>query len=885
MNQPRAVGPFELLERLGAGGMGEVFRARDTRLNRFVAIKFLPEAASDTARERFQREAQAIAALNHAHICSLYEIGEQEGRPYLVLELLEGETLKQRLRHGAVAPEQTIEWGLEIAEALDAAHRKGVLHRDLKPDNLWITSDGHVKVLDFGLARLDSDGAAPDDKTLTSPGMTLGTIPYMSPEQARGEALDARSDLFSFGSVLYEMASGRPAFPAASAAEVTAAILKEQPPRISSVRPDTPPMLEQVTSRCLEKDPGLRYQSAADLRAELKRLKRESSSAASVAAVVPAPPRRGWVWTAAALVIVAVAAWGYWRWRGNAATPAATHTLALRQLTFTGLVRDAAISPDGKFLAYVNAGAKGASLHLLSVINGSDTEIRPPAPGCCSSPEFTPDGSSIYFLENRVLEAMPILGGAVRTIASDLCSSASFSPDGSQFAYIARAIPGDMLMVAYSDGSGAHMLNSPAPNGYSADNCWGGGSAPAAPAWSPDGNWIAAVRFGPNEPGSLVLVNAHNGKAARLGPQLEPPPSSLAWLPDSSGVLFTARLAPATTPQVYEMTQPGGKLVPITHDVQGYARVSVAAQAGGEVAMIHSNPQYSVWTQAKPGGPFQPLPGGGSSVDGGFGLTWTPQGDLLSVRAPGGRPQFWIEGGSTPPHQLVVADLPSLVYSPLVAPNGQIVFGDDSDNLYRMNADGSGLTKLMPGINASIPALVQNGTVVAFILESPSTAKVYSQTLAVVPLAGGQPRQISTVGIYTDFVLGMPGGESVLGYADMSADHSVGTVAEFFLKGGAPKIYHPRPYRSIPAVTNASGPFLLTPDAKILTTIGTVGGVSNIWAMPLDGAAFYPMTHFTDLAIANYAFAPDGRLAISRGADNSDVVIATGLTGAGKPKP
>ncbi|HET9783321.1 MAG TPA: serine/threonine-protein kinase, partial [Terriglobales bacterium] len=184
MNPPRAVGPFELLEPLGAGGMGEVFKARDSRLNRFVAIKFLPEAASDTARERFQREAQAIAALNHAHICTLYEVGEHDGQPYLVLELLEGETLKQRLRRGAIPPEQTIEWGLETAEALDAAHRKGVLHRDLKPDNLWITSDGHIKVLDFGLARLEGDGAAPDDKTLTSPGMTLGTIPYMSPEQA-----------------------------------------------------------------------------------------------------------------------------------------------------------------------------------------------------------------------------------------------------------------------------------------------------------------------------------------------------------------------------------------------------------------------------------------------------------------------------------------------------------------------------------------------------------------------------------------------------------------------------------------------------------------------------------------------------------------------------
>jgi hypothetical protein len=289
--------------------------------------------------------------------------------------------------------------------------------------------------------------------------------------------------------------------------------------------------------------------------------------------------------------------------------------------------------------------------------------------------------------------------------------------------------------------------------------------------------------------------------------------------------------------------------------------------------------------QAKPGGPFQQLPGGGSSEDGGFGLTWTPQGEILSVRAPGNRPQFWLEGGNAPARQLVVANLPPIVYSPLAAANGQIVFGDGNDTLYRMNADGSGFTKLMPDTNAVIPALVQNGTAVAFILESPKNARTYSQTLAVVPLAGGEPRQISTTQVYTDFVLGMPGGESVLGYADIGADHSVGTVAEFSLKGGAPKIYHPRPYRSIPAVTNASGPFVLTPDAKLLTTVGTNGGVSNIWAMPMDGAAFYPMTHFTDMVIASYAFAPDGRLAISRGSDNSDVVIATGMAGTGKNKP
>ncbi|HET9783608.1 MAG TPA: serine/threonine-protein kinase, partial [Terriglobales bacterium] len=217
MSTHRQIGPFELLDPLGAGGMGEVFKARDTRLNRFVAIKFLPEAASDIARERFQREAQAIGSLNHPHICTLHEVGDDHGRPFLVLELLEGETLFHRLQRGPVPMPQLAQWGAEIADALQAAHAKGILHRDLKPANIFITPRGSVKVLDFGLAQfaqaaaagadtMTSPGAAP----LTAPGTTMGTWAYMSPEQARGEPTDARSDIFSCGVVLYEMAGGQP---------------------------------------------------------------------------------------------------------------------------------------------------------------------------------------------------------------------------------------------------------------------------------------------------------------------------------------------------------------------------------------------------------------------------------------------------------------------------------------------------------------------------------------------------------------------------------------------------------------------------------------------------------------------------------------------------
>ncbi|HET9784959.1 MAG TPA: protein kinase, partial [Terriglobales bacterium] len=597
MTTPRQVGPFELLDALGAGGMGEVFKARDTRLNRFVAIKFLPEMAGDLARERFQREAQAIAALNHPHICTLHEIGDDHGRPYLVLELLEGETLRARLRRGAIPMEQLTDWGSQIADALDAAHRKGVLHRDLKPDNIWVGPGGHLKVLDFGLARLDTpETAAPEDKTLTSPGMTLGTIPYMSPEQARGEALDARSDLFSFGTVFYEMATGRPAFPAKSAIEVMAAILKDNPPLARSVRPDLPPRLEEVASRCLEKDPSLRYQSAADLSSELKRLR--LSSAEHPAHPAAAKPRR-LLWPVVAAVLVAAAGLAWWKLRP--APVAAPVRLQFRQLTFTGQVLDAVLSPDGKFLAQVLAGAQGTSLHLFSIANGSDVQIVPPGDGCCQSPSFSTDSNSVYFLRNRVLQAVPVLGGEIRTIAAAACSGAGFSPDGSHIAYVISTLPNTTLVVARADGTAARSLYATDGDSGFISSCYGGvGMITHAPAWSPDGSIIAAAEGTNTQQGHIMLVSTATGKARALPANSNFNATDVSWLPDGRSLVFTASMPVSAPPELWRANTGDGQLTQLTSDLQGYSSASLARD--GELTLVHSAPQYSLWTQARPGG-------------------------------------------------------------------------------------------------------------------------------------------------------------------------------------------------------------------------------------------------------------------------------------------
>ena len=427
----RRLGPYEILSAIGAGGMGEVYKARDTRLDRTVAIKVLPTHLADRAelRERFEREAKTIASLNHPHICTLFDTGHQDDVDFLVMEYIEGETLAQRLQRGALPIQQVLQFAIEIADALDKAHRKGITHRDLKPGNIMLTKSG-TKLLDFGLAKLKQEVAPANvqlsqlptaNEPLTAQGMIVGTLQYVAPEQLEGKEVDARTDIFAFGAVVYEMATGKRAFEGKSQASVISAIMSSEPPVISSLQPMTPPALDRVVKRCLAKEPEKRWQTASDLCEELKWIAERSSQTGLQAPVVSRtrPSLRWWIaGIAAALVLVALGGWTASRFRQP---PADAGVLRLPinppegGAFFFGNARGGvALSPDGKTAAFI-ATVNGEMALWVRPLDGTDARMLPGTDGAFY-PFWSPDSKSIGFFTTSQLHRIDLTGGTPFTI-------------------------------------------------------------------------------------------------------------------------------------------------------------------------------------------------------------------------------------------------------------------------------------------------------------------------------------------------------------------------------------------------------------------------------------------------------------------------------------
>ena len=555
------LGPYEIVSPLGAGGMGEVYRARDSRLKREVALKVLPHAVSlDADRlRRFEQEALATAALNHPNILAVFDIGTNDGSPYVVSELLEGETLRERLRGGSIAARKVLDYALQIARGLAAAHEKGIIHRDLKPENLFLTKDGRVKILDFGLAKLTQ--ADPGDHSslptmthATEAGVVLGTAGYMSPEQVRGVAVDARSDIFSFGAILYEMLSGKRAFHGDTAADTMSAILKEDPPDLNETNRNVSPALERMVQHCLEKNPEARFHSASDIAFDLEHLTGISSTTAKMAPV-PGVRRHSWLLAGLAgglVIALAMLALGWWLGRGSGHAPQAEY----KQITFrTGSIGNARFTPDGSIVysasweggedqLYMSRtddpgsrelGIKDAE--LLSISKGGELAIR-------LNTEYRGG-----YARSGTLARVPLSGGTPREVLDNV-GDADFSADGNSLAIIRYVPENNHWRLEYPIGK--VLLDS--INWMS------------HPKISPDGKWIAFADHenpGGDDEGSLAVVGADGKGQERKLSSGWTSLQGILWSPAGDEIWFTCtNTGQASNPRAVTLS---GKLRTITN--------------------------------------------------------------------------------------------------------------------------------------------------------------------------------------------------------------------------------------------------------------------------------------------------------------------------------
>ncbi|MGH9801200.1 MAG: protein kinase domain-containing protein, partial [Blastocatellia bacterium] len=677
--------------------------ALDSRLNRKVALKILPALYTNDAERvrRFEKEAKAASALNHPNIITIHEVGEAATDSgdsgiahFIATEYIEGQTLRKKMRRARLSIAEAIEITIQIAAALEAAHNAGILHRDIKPENIMLRPDGYVKVLDFGLAKLTERGGAADAQPLpmeneTDPGLVLGTATYMSPEQARAQRLDARSDLFSLGIVFYEMIAGCSPFQDQTASDVMAAILQREAQPLSHYSSEVTFDLDGIAKKLLAKDRDARFQTAKELQIALKnfrqrgglpqanrRTKAEGSRATydikfdlenlntqvglevqdtgqlpaanhTSAAVILSELRKhkGGVIAGLLFLILAIAAIGFGiaRWFGSESSEPAFKNAKFTRLVTSGRPVDAVVSPDGKYVAYISDDGVKRSLWVRQVTPASNAiQIAPASDLRFRSPTFSRDGNNIFFVQRRSdsptgdLFRVPTLSGAARKILSGVSSPVALSPDDKQIAFVREMADSSALLVANSDGTNERELRRrKLPDSFSIEG----------PDWSPDGQTIACTvaNFDEGVNQNIVTVQASGGSEKVLLDQSWPSIGRVVWTEDGKGILTSAREPGglgAAGRQVWFVSYPNGKATRVTNDLNDYRGVTISAD-GRAIAAVQINQISNLWLAQADGGNARQITSGSGSNDGVQGLAWTHDGKIVYSSNASGKPDLW----------------------------------------------------------------------------------------------------------------------------------------------------------------------------------------------------------------------------------------------------
>jgi eukaryotic-like serine/threonine-protein kinase len=917
--------------------MGEVYLALDTQLDRPVALKILPaEIARDQQRlHRFLQESRAAAALSHPNIAHIYEIGEAEGAHFIAMEYVEGTPLDKKIGGRPLHIAEILDIAVQIADALDEAHAKGIVHRDIKSSNIMITSRGRVKVLDFGLAKLATPAGVTDrtsdselaTRVKTSPGVVMGTVNFMSPEQALGREVDQRSDIFSFGVVLYEMATGRLPFAGDTVTETIDRIAHSQPEAIARLNYDVPAELEVIVKKALRKDREERYQTIHDALVDLKELRRELDISAGIERSLPPSSRSGQVATeifdsspssrsgivaptsttavptahptssaeyiasglkrnkkafvlitvavivigAAVLTLAVVALWKYntKRIAELERRPGAPSAIKITRLTSTGKAIEAAVSPDGKWVVYAVKEGNQRSLHVRQIATTSDVQIVAPAVMRMGRQTFSADGNYLFYnafdqnSESGILYQVPSLGGIPRKILTDIISPITLSPDGKRIAFIRNN-----ESVSGEDQLMVANIDGSAEQklaGRRVDKWFNSGGC----GWSPDAKVIACP--GGSYTGGfhtcVIIIDAASGAQTEFTQEDFSDMGRVSWLSDGSGIVVNAAAKDSQLSQLWLIGYPNGDARRISSDLNDYSGTSLTADSKTLVT-VQNDPTANIWIApiTNPETARQITTG---KLDGTRGLAFAPDGRIVYTVNTQGTNDIWIMNADGNNQRPLVTD-PTEDEMPTVTPDGRyVVFTSERSgfpSVWRMDLDGANLKQLTSGGQEDYTQDVSpDGRWVLF-----DSWRSGRRTPWKVSIDGGEPTQV--IDKFTSSPRFSPDGKWIASYFQ---DEQAGSPWRIMI---AP-VDGKGPVKVIDLVAAAdqiaiAGGVVWSPDGRSIWYVNTRDGTPNLYSQSIEGGAPKQLTKFADNGAGIFNFSRDGKtIAFMRATERSDVVL------------